>query len=187
MSGRLYSPPEEAFKRCLSELQRCIYYFRIVQILDEEPRNTIGIDFLALARIAFYDQMVAHAIKVFDRDSKSVTYWQIAQNHADKVGDIEVRLSFSSQEVRRIAEGLRLIRSKTHFHIDRVSVINPTKIWKDAGVTWDDIERLAKFGYAVVEAVYFKQFGLKKPLQDYYGNDLREIMKLADANGYPFV
>ncbi len=93
-------------------------------------------DFFRVAYHALFNDMLAHSIKVLDKDKCSATFWSLYEDEKNVI-DAFVRLKPYDLDLLEILSGpnkLKHIRNKTLFHIDKEAVLDPKKVWQDAGV-----------------------------------------------------
>lgn len=84
-------------------------------------------------------------------------------------------------DIAPLVPKLRLIRDKTHFHLDRIGVRDPEAIWAQADITWDKLERALEAGYAILDFLHEKLRGSKFPLPDYDGSDAAKAAKYLEG------
>src|SRR5262249_32339355 len=107
----------KALQRNLSELQRVIYYRRAWGALKSNDRMTSGLDGVELMDRAFFDQMVGHAIKVFDHNRQSASFWYLLRQKRAAIEAFCETRSCKLDGVETLSAKLKIVRNKTHFHI----------------------------------------------------------------------
>jgi hypothetical protein len=83
--------------------------------------------FFSYASIALKNDMYAHAIKVLDLHGDTSSFWYV---HRCKKKDVENALRkehVSITEIQELADKMKLVRDKTHFHIDKKGVFPPPR------------------------------------------------------------
>jgi hypothetical protein len=116
---------QKALLRNLSELQRAIYYRRAWSALKSTDRLTSGLDVFELMDRAFFDQMVGHAIKVFDRNRQSASFWHLLRQRRTEIEEFCETRSCKLDCIEMLTAKLKIVRNKTHFHIDGDCVSDP--------------------------------------------------------------
>ena len=94
--------------------------------------------FFTLAQDALFNDMVAHMIKVLDQNSQSTTFWYIFRCRSKEVKEFIKRENIDFMSIYDIAEKLKIVRDKTHFHIDKKGVKDPREVWTTANISWSN-------------------------------------------------
>src|SRR5262245_21537267 len=121
---------EQAIERNLAELQRAI--LNRITLVGLEAAAPLTRDFLKLTYYAFFNDYVAHSIKVFDRNKQSTSFWYIHRTNAKPVSAAARKHAVSLSALSDVSDKLKKIRDRTHFHIDSQGVLDPQAIWRDA-------------------------------------------------------
>jgi len=170
----------KAVARCTSEIERASLYSKaIAGIAVAETDHAI--DFIRLAYIAMYDQMITHAIKVLDRREKAGLYALMKLYPKFVVGtcsayDIEL------DSVSSIVEGLQHIRDKTHMHLDKKGVLNPEQVWSDAGITRDQFDAAISTSFQLLCHLHEHITSKVYVVSEYDGTDATRIAEHAYQN-----
>lgn len=133
---------DETYKRAITRnlyelanarLERCALS-SFDRYLETHVVYHCGENFFTITERALFNCMVGHAVKVLDRNRESATFWAIFDTAPDKI----TKLSSYEEEKLRFLDGLtgklKLVRDKTHFHIDKDGVLDPRAIWRDADI-----------------------------------------------------
>ncbi len=122
-----------ALRRNLYEVHRCLSNRNAVNALAKSAPKTSG-TFFSYAYLALYNDMVAHAIKVLDKhkDASSILYLYKCNRKEFQVLLDKYELPY--EDIEDLSDKLNQIRDKTHFHIDKNAVFNPSAVWKNAGI-----------------------------------------------------
>lgn len=115
-------------RRNLDEIGRSIHE-RKALIGIENAKSRHAWDFFRIAYYALSDSMIAHIIKVLDRDRRSTTFWYIYECYEKEIDSYLTKIGGSIQEIHDLADKLKIIRDKTHFHIDENGVLDSKSIW----------------------------------------------------------
>jgi hypothetical protein len=157
-----------AVKRCASELMRATWYYRCWKQLQGVERIESA-NFIFLAETAMHDQMIAHAIKVLSMNSNG--RGAICSHH-----------SIDLEPVRVVGKGLRLIRDKTHMHLDEVGVMIPAEIWNTADITHDQFDGALSLSLVVIKDLYRIIRNENYESWEYDGADARVIAEHANEH-----
>ena len=156
----------------IAELEFDAYY---------EISNTVLLNFpdsfFWLAQTALFNDMVAHMIKVLDQNSQSATFWYIFRYKSKETKEFIKKERIDFMEIYDVAEKLKVVRDKTHFHIDKNSVRDPKMIWSTADLTYDSLQRNMESVYKVLNHLYTKEFDSQFPKPEI--DDLQYIIKAA--------
>lgn len=164
---------ESAVKRCANEIGKAILYRRALHGLSKAECYS-SIDFMRLAQWAMFDQMFAHAIKVIDNREKCGLFFLLRTCTRDQ-SSIESRL----KNINEIEPKLRLIRDKTHFHLDQKGVRNPSEIWKHAGISGTLFGAAIDDAFSIISDLHLALLGAKFELPQYDGTDATRVAEAA--------
>ncbi len=173
---------DRALHRNLSELQRVQYYRNAYGALRSEERDSFGIDVFELMKLAFFDQMFAHAIKVFEKNRRAASFWFLFDEKKD---DIESFCRESGRDLRAlhsISRKLRSVRNGTHFHIDSIGVLDPETVWSKAGIIVRELDQAVEDAVAILQHCHERLHGKPFSIPAYDGSDVRDLVRLADEH-----
>jgi hypothetical protein len=173
---------EKTLTRLLNELRFAISKRNAHNKLNEASAS-FGWGFFGYSTLAFFNDMVSHAIKVLDEHRGSVSFWYIYkanQKVANKALQ-EARLEVS--KLRELSTALKLIRDKTHFHIDRDRVFNPSEVWKEANISGDQFNCTIEGLWVALKYIHHNHFGEEYRQPVYEGEEIEKLINLAKSNG----
>jgi hypothetical protein len=133
-------PEVRAIKRNLHEVADAIHARQLAHLI-EIRRVPITGNFLYLAHRAFFFGMLGHMCKVLDRHPESASFPWLYENNTLDVDAFVQSNGYDINQLWVVAEGARLIRNKTLFHIDRATVPNTQAVWRKAGISGSDVGR----------------------------------------------
>lgn len=166
---------ERALSRNIDELARAILERRAMAGM-EAANSLHSVDFFRLAYDAMFNDMIAHAIKVLDKNTDSSTFWYLYRCKKKEVDIFAKQYEIDLHGLENLGEKLTHIRNKTHFHIDKKCVFDPNKIWKDADIKGAELAKGVDSAYAILNHLYEAQFGQHFRLPDYDGTDATKII-----------
>ena len=121
--------------------------------------------------------MVAHMIKVLDQDSQSATFWYIFRTKSKDVKDFIKENNIDFMSIYDLAEKLKIVRNKTHFHIDKKRVRDPKEVWADADISYDEMVGNMDALYSILNYLHIKEFEIEFRIPPI--DDLQYIIKAA--------
>ncbi|MCA9233021.1 MAG: hypothetical protein KDA57_20410 [Planctomycetales bacterium] len=124
---------KKAIGRNLAELQWVIIHRTTLQGIEQA--KPVYHYFLHSAYTGLFNDYVAHCLKVFDLSIGSASFWYIYRTHEKRVKDFGKASGIDVDELQVVAQRLKHIRDKTHFHIDPEGVLDPKAIWRQADIT----------------------------------------------------
>ena len=143
-------PDEETLKkivtRNLTEITTAEYNCLI--LLEMEKANidyTCDCGFFYLAYWALRNDAFARLIRVLDIDDRSATFRDIYQHYSVEIDQELCRHGWSYKMIDEFyTKKLRLIRVKTHFHLDEQCIVNPQEVWNTADIKGDEFTGIIK-------------------------------------------
>ncbi len=171
----------KALVRNLNEAGRAILERRAMVGL-EKADTYHAMDFFRIAYDALFNDMIAHAIKLFEDSPRVASYWYIKRCKEKEIAAFVKENSVDLPTVEATRDSLKHIRDKTHFHIDRDAVKNPIKIWTAAKVTGRQLAEAIDCAWAILDHLYTLETGQKFNMPEYDGSDATRIAKCAKNN-----
>ena len=124
---------KKAIGRNLAELQWAIIHRTSLQGIEQA--KPVYHYFLHSTYTALFNDYFAHCIKVFDLSRGAASFWYIYRTNEKRVKDFARASAIDLSELETVAQKLKHIRDKTHFHIDSDGVLDPKEIWTQADIT----------------------------------------------------
>lgn len=173
---------QEALIRTLRESVRCLSYRNAYNALWAIAPSTSW-SFFSYSSLALYDGMISHAIKILDRhrDASSFFYLHTCDAKALEKALQDAHLTFA--QVSTFSQKLKIIRDKTHFHIDKGAVLHPNEIWTQAGITGDQFNQVMDGLWHALNSIYLSLFEHEFLEPIYAGHDIKSIVEAAQARG----
>ena len=81
--------------------------------------------------------------------------------------------------IGNVVPKLKVIRDKTHFHLDPVGVVDPLSIWRIANITWNEIDAALSDSFETLRSLYRHLVGRERELQEYDDADAKLIAAFA--------
>ena len=136
-----------------------------------------GLDFFRIAAHALYNDIISHTIKVFEANSGVASFWYIEKTDKAAIMRAAKQVDVSIDEIERLSQGFKHIRDKTHFHIDKDAVLDPSKVWAAADMIGDDLGFLLESTFRLLSLLYKEKTGTNIELPDYDGSDAGEMIR----------
>lgn len=167
-----------------ARLERCIL-ISFDHYLEANGVYHYGENFFTITERALFNCMIGHAIKVLDRNKDSATFWAIFDSAPDKIKN---RNCFQTEKLRfldKLTEKLKIVRDKTHFHIDKNGVLNPQAIWEEAGITGDEFGEGLEYTWSILRELHSVELGRQfhDPCERYNGEDVVQMLESACSIG----
>ena len=170
---------QRALKRNLHEVGRAILEQRaMVGLENADTYHTV--DFIRISYDALFNDMMAHAIKVFENRKGDASFWYIKRCKEKEINDFIQKNNINSSRFQNLTDSLKQIRDKTHFHIDRDAVKNPKQVWLDAGVKGSELAKGLDDLWQILNYLYKLELGGEFAYPEYDGKDATEIAKYAE-------
>jgi hypothetical protein len=164
--------PGKAVARCIDEMVRAQLFSRALREL-ETAETYHGIDFIYLTHLALHDQMLAHVMKVLEKDNDVAGLWHLLKVTGTSISAVERR------GLKATSKKLSFIRNKSHFHIDKEWVGHSQELWLNVGLTWSDLERAIGTSLRLLGAMYERLHGKTYSVPYYDAADARKIAEHA--------
>jgi hypothetical protein len=78
-----------------------------------------------------------------------------------------------------VSTKLKIIRDKTHFHLDRKGLRNPRTVWKSAGLTKKQLDDALDASLRLLLLLHVEIRGTEYPMPWYDGSDATKIAEHA--------
>jgi hypothetical protein len=160
---------QRAVSRSTDEIGRAILYLRALRGLSRAD-SYHAVDFVRLAYWALYDQLFAHVIRVLG-PREQAGFWFLVKKHKNACAEFCTRANVSLDHVTAIEKKLSHIRNKALFHLDRAGVLDPSRIWEEADLTFGELERAMNASFSLLCFLFEELRGAPYTLPDYDGSD----------------
>ncbi len=136
-------------------------------------------EFLGQSTMALFDATIAHLIKTMEKDNagRSKTFWTIYDYKKNRIDEIinecEIKISF----LKKMEKKLKIIRNKTHFHLDEKGITNSKFVWQEADLKIDELKKLIDILIKIYSTLYKEDFCTLQPFILYDGDDVATCVK----------
>ena len=166
----------KAIDRNLAELNNAILKRRAL-IGMHAAKSAHSLDFFTIVADALFNDIVAHAILVLDRSAQSASFWYVHRAEKVRIENYAAARSVSLDKLVDLASRFKRIRDKTHFHIDRNAVLQPSIVWSEAAVTGDELGWALQTTHELLADLKAELTGTRPMLPEYDGSDAAEIIR----------
>ena len=156
---------QAAITRNLAELNNAILKLTAHDELARQKITYARMSFFVVAQHALYNDMFSHAIRVLDEHRDALSFWYVLRCNEAVVRSSAENADLNIEELKVLSSKLRLIREKTQFHIDRMSVKAPKSVWKEASIN----------GTTFAKALTAMASTLAHTKQELFGGDLESV------------
>lgn len=168
--------------RNLHELIRTLSYRNAVNALWEVAPTTDW-SFFTYASLAFHGEMFSHAIKVLDKHKDVASFYYIYRSNPKAVLAELKKCNLTLSDVDQLTAKLKIVRDKTHFHIDRDAVFAPNATWEQANITGTFFNHVVDRLWTVLNSLYSLEFDHDFGQPVYLGQDIKEIISTLKSHG----
>ena len=167
---------DAALERNLAETSNAILKRRALIGLHSAD-SSHGLDFFRVAAHALYNDLTAHAARVFDRHPDAASFWYVIRCDEATARAQASTLGVDLDALGVLADKLKGIRDKTLFHIDKKAVENPKLVWSSAEIKGGVLGSGLDEAFRVLAGLYLKRSGVARTIPDYDGSDAPIIIR----------
>jgi hypothetical protein len=170
------------FKRTVERIGAEAFWLRTYEAAIEGMRvKSIGLDFFRVSLNSLKDARLVRLIRVLENDSRSASFWYLRRTNAPLIEKAAKSAGLDLAALEVLAEKLVAIRNRTFMHIDKDGVFDPQQLYRDAGITHNQVARAIDGLWSTMKIVHGEVFG-EEPRHDVYtGEDIRALAALRDA------
>ncbi len=171
-----------ALFRNLNEIRTAILERRAL-IGIESVGSKQRLNFFTLSYDALFNDMVAHTIKVLDKNPDSATFWYLYRCDSKIIDSFIEDKSYDLKSLEYMADKLKIVRDKTHFHIDKKGVLNPKNIWKEADISGKEFGKALEQVFDILQYLRKIHLGKEFAMPEYNGSDASKLITIAKRDG----
>lgn len=166
-----------AINRSFAEADNAILKLTAYNCLSEAGCIHTGTSFFAIAKQALYNDMIASAIRIFDDHKEAGSLWYIIRCNQPAANKAAAACCINMDDLKAIVPRLRHIRDKTHFHIDKRTVENPSLVWREADISGQEFTTVLHNAARLLAKIKQDVFGAEmEQLTSYDGSDVQHII-----------
>lgn len=186
MENKRYS---KAVKRNFVEVVNALHERQVLISMEEYIRKNgriyyYGGSFLAISMNALFNDMISHIIKVLDGNKRSASFWYILEINKGKIENCKSCSEDKIKFLEELKHKLKIVRDKTHFHIDEDGVLDPAAIWSKVDVTGNELGKGIDYLLDILLELHNSVSGgnLSRNNLLYTGEDFLQLLELARVN-----
>ena len=164
-----------AIEKVLLELNNCILkrraYNKFISL-----KTAHGLDFFRICAYALQNDLYAGAHRAFDRHKDATSFWYIKNIAPKEFAKATSDSKIVIEDLEKLAEKLKPIRDRVHFHVDRRDLTEPTKAWEDADLTGNEFISLTENAHEILRIMYLDLTGQDRTIPGYFGEDIEKII-----------
>jgi len=149
----------------------------------ENAKSSHSIDFIRLSYDALFNDYIAHAIKLFERSNQAVSFWYLHRCQAGIIDKFIKKENINISLIHKATDSLAHVRNKTHFHLDKKRVFDPSEVWNEANITGKELALAIDDTWKILEHLHFKIHSKYFGLPEYNGEDATKIIKAGQEAG----
>ena len=173
---------ESAVKRSLNEIRYAISMRHAYNNLCTAS-DSLGWNFFGYSSIALFNDSFSHTIKVLDEHKDVSAFWYIYRSNREIADKALEENGIDLEKLKQASKSLKLIRNKTHFHIDKIRVSDSSSVWKEAGISGDRFNYAQDGVWSVLRSIHLKCFGEPYLQPIYSGEDISNIVSSVKSSG----
>lgn len=165
--------------------------YKVCSVLSErnsvnaiaEVAPTTSWSFFSYAYLALYNDMVAHAIKVVDTHKDTASFWYLYRCNRNEIEELLKKLGLTMADIEKLSDKLNHIRDKTHFHIDKKAVFDPSDVWRKADLSGNFFNKVMEGIWEILNHLYI--FIHRNPFRQtvYEGKDIKNVIEAVKKEG----
>lgn len=164
-----------ALNKVLIELNNCIIKRRTFNAFMS-LKSSHSLDYFRVSAYALQNDLYAGAHRAFDSHKDAVSIWYVRNLAPEDFAASAEEANIEIPELERLAEKLKPIRDRVHFHVDRRDLLEPSNAWEDANMTGDEFISLTENAHEILRLMYLKLTGENKTIPEYFGEDIKDII-----------
>jgi hypothetical protein len=174
-----------SLSRNLYEVAHALYERQALIAVEQfiEREEILGENFFSISYRALFNDMIAHAIKVLDEDERSATFWTLLRADETRLRRLKAYSDEKISFLKGLWEKLRIVRNKTHFHIDQLGVLDPKGVWAAADIKGNELGAGLEYLWELLTDLYQDVHGrpFPHPVKSYDGKDVLELLTYAKS------
>ncbi|MDF3036666.1 MAG: hypothetical protein K0S28_1940 [Paucimonas sp.] len=174
--------PDSRYKRTVERIAAEAYWLKTYQdaMAGMVGVEAIGLDFFRVALNAMKDARLSRLIRVLEDDSQTASFWYLLKCNTPQVDRASKKAKLDLVELKAVAASLKGIRDKTFVHIDKDGVFEPQALYKAAGLTYEQIDRIIRSLWGTMNNLHMEVFGQAVQGDAYDSSDIKAFAKLRD-------
>jgi hypothetical protein len=173
-----------AINRNFAETNNALLKITAHDTLSRTEITYARMSFFLVAMDALVNDAIAHAIRVLDEHRDAASFWYVVKCDEALLIKSAARAGLDLSHLQETSRKLRKVREKTHFHIDREAVIDPSQVWRDAEINGAAlITTLRDIAHTLAYAKFDLIGGPLETVTEYDGSDIPRII-LAYEHAY---
>lgn len=171
---------DSALERNLAELQKALL-IRTTLLGIERHRVTTKV-FTRVIRDALYNDYMSHAIKVFEQSSKAASFWYLYRADPGPIDRYAKKVGYDLRKLQLVSDKLKAIRNGSHFHIDKIGVLEPKVVWSGAALTGKELGGAIDFVWGALSAIQEARGGEVPSLLGYTSDAALAALKRVESD-----
>lgn len=167
-----------AISRNFAELSNALVKLTAHNELAKLDISYTGLSFFAIAQHALYNDVLSHVIRVLDEHKDAMSFWYVFRSNNELVSEVLHNKGLNFTALNCLSEKIKLIRNKTHFHIDRKFVTDPESVWEKADIDGLVLSEALLAMAQTLACIKYKLYGgVIETVTPYSGSDIPQILK----------
>ena len=155
----------KVLNRNLNEVRDAWFEWRTLLAIENVRYPFPESSFFNIAHKAIFNCSMSHLMKVLDLHKDSASFWYIYKEKKEKIDNLHgAAKRIESLKELSNADRLKHIRDKTHFHIDKLAVVDHQQAWRNANITSKEIYDAILNLIYILQPLCKEEFGENFPM-----------------------
>lgn len=172
---------QKALERNLFEASKSILERKILIGFEKAGKYSAS-PFLHIVYQGLFNDMIAHAIKIFEDRGDNASFWYIRRCKEEEINTFIQSKGIDIKKLENIVKPLKHIRDKTHFHIDKNAVKDSKAVWEKAGVSGKDLANAVDKAWEILNYLFKLEYRKDFYSTEYDSRNATLIAEYAEKN-----
>lgn len=133
-----------------------------------------GLDFFRVASVALLGDRLLRLVRIFENNKRVASFWYLYRSNPKNVEQAVVAANATIDQFLDFSRRLKPIRDQTFIHIDK-AVFDAEEIYRQAGITKNDVNDTIRSLWSTMQALYQDTFGQAFQYTSYSGEDIAAL------------
>lgn len=173
----------KALEKCLDDLAYAKAYIPLYNEITVQKDTYRHFNCFYFSAVAVFNDLITRSCRVLDKHKDAVGFWYLFKCEGPKILDLLSERQISIKDICSLAEKLKKVRDKVHFHHDKARIINPDQAWKEADIKWDVFCQTLGEIFVLLVSLYEQDFDDIYRIDDYRAHEVKLVYDACKASG----